>query len=121
MKTCQIEPFAAKKVSLCPPPSYADSKITEKWFGISVLHPQTVNIRAIDVQQRQQILEHPLTERELCILKMIVDGNSNLNISQKLYITIGTVKAHVRNIFNKLNVCDRTQATVLALRSGLVD
>ncbi|BAY32873.1 two-component response regulator [Nostoc carneum NIES-2107] len=122
MSICQIESLEAiTQVSLFPPPRPTDSKIAEKLFGVSIIHPQTVIIRAVNPQQQQQILAHPLTERELCVLRMIVDGNSNQDISEKLYITIGTVKTHVRNIFNKLNVDDRTQATVLALRSGLVD
>lgn len=108
-------------LSLFPCQTCAINEIKENWFGISVLHPPIVMIRAIDPQQRKQILDHPLTERELSVLKMIVDGNSNFEISQELYITVGTVKTHVRNIFNKLNVDDRTQATVLALRSGLVN
>jgi DNA-binding NarL/FixJ family response regulator len=62
----------------------------------------------------------PLTGRELEILALIVAGNSNAQIAERLYITIGTVKTHVRNILNKLSVDDRTQAAVLALRSGLV-
>jgi two-component system, NarL family, response regulator LiaR len=68
-----------------------------------------------------QILETtPLTERELQVLQLIVDGYSNAAIAEQLYITIGTVKTHVRNILNKLCADDRTQAAVRALRSGLV-
>ena len=63
---------------------------------------------------------HPLTDRELEVLEMIVAGHSNASIAEKLYITIGTVKTHVRSILNKLSVDDRTQAAVQALRSGLV-
>jgi two-component system, NarL family, response regulator LiaR len=62
----------------------------------------------------------PLTERELEVLQLIVDGYSNAAISDQLYITVGTVKTHVRNILNKLCADDRTQAAVRALRSGLV-
>jgi len=69
----------------------------------------------------QKILENtPLTARELEILDLIVAGCNNADIAEKLYITIGTVKTHVRNILNKLCVDDRTQAAVRALRSGLV-
>jgi DNA-binding NarL/FixJ family response regulator len=69
----------------------------------------------------QKILEStPLTARELEILDLIVAGCNNADIAEKLYITIGTVKTHVRNILNKLCVDDRTQAAVRALRSGLV-
>ncbi len=62
----------------------------------------------------------PLTERELDVLQLIVSGCSNAQIADKLYITIGTVKTHVRSILNKLCANDRTQAAVRALRSGLV-
>jgi DNA-binding NarL/FixJ family response regulator len=61
-----------------------------------------------------------LTERELDVLQLIVQGCSNEQIGTKLFITVGTVKTHVRNILNKLSVDDRTQAAVRALRSGLV-
>lgn len=63
---------------------------------------------------------YPLTERELEVLQLIVDGLSNAAIADKLFITVGTVKTHVRNILNKLCADDRTQAAVRALRAGLV-
>lgn len=63
---------------------------------------------------------YSLTERELEVLQLIVDGYSNAAIADKLFITVGTVKTHVRNILNKLCADDRTQAAVRALRSGLV-
>ncbi|UZQ53470.1 response regulator transcription factor [Trichothermofontia sichuanensis B231] len=67
------------------------------------------------------LLTDPLTERELEVLELIVAGCSNAEIAEKLYITVGTVKTHVRSILNKLCASDRTQAAVRALRSGLVD
>ena len=67
-----------------------------------------------------EIQFYPLTERELEVLQLIVDGNSNASIADKLFITVGTVKTHVRNILNKLCADDRTQAAVRALRTGLV-
>lgn len=68
----------------------------------------------------QLLQTSPLTERELEVLELIVAGCSNAAIAEKLYITVGTVKTHVRNILNKLCADDRTQAAVRALRSGLV-
>jgi DNA-binding NarL/FixJ family response regulator len=65
-------------------------------------------------------LSYGLTERELEVLQLIVDGCSNASIAERLYITVGTVKTHVRNILNKLCANDRTQAAVRAIRSGLV-
>ncbi len=61
-----------------------------------------------------------LTARELEVLELIVKGCSNAIIAQRLYITVGTVKTHVRNIMNKLCANDRTQVAVIALRYGLV-
>ena len=68
----------------------------------------------------QFIENSPLTERELEVLQLIVNGYSNAKIAGELFITVGTVKTHVRNILNKLSADDRTQAAVRALRSGLV-
>ncbi|MER3475317.1 MAG: DNA-binding response regulator [Leptolyngbya sp. ERB_1_2] len=81
---------------------------------------QQVAITAIEPEYNQIIEAYPLTERELEVLQLIVDGCSNAAIAEKLYITVGTVKTHVRNILNKLCADDRTQAAVRALRSGLV-
>lgn len=81
---------------------------------------KTVAINAAAPEYNQIIEAYPLTERELEVLQLIVDGCSNAAIAEKLYITVGTVKTHVRNILNKLCADDRTQAAVRALRSGLV-
>jgi DNA-binding NarL/FixJ family response regulator len=81
---------------------------------------ETVSISATDPEYNQIIEAYPLTERELEVLQLIVEGCSNAVIAEKLYITVGTVKTHVRNILNKLCADDRTQAAVRALRSGLV-
>ncbi len=82
--------------------------------------PKTVEIEALEPELEQALQESPLTEREMEILELIVQGSSNVAISEKLFISMGTVKTHVRNILNKLCVDDRTQAAVVALRSGLV-
>ncbi|MFQ3612283.1 MAG: response regulator transcription factor [Cyanobacteriota bacterium] len=62
----------------------------------------------------------PLSERELEVLRLLVEGKSNPEIAQALYLSVGTVKTHVRSILNKLAVDDRVQAAVVALRAGLV-
>lgn len=81
---------------------------------------KTVAITATEPEYSQMLEAYPLTERELEVLELIVEGYSNAAIADKLYITVGTVKTHVRNILNKLCADDRTQAAVRALRSGLV-
>jgi DNA-binding NarL/FixJ family response regulator len=81
---------------------------------------KTVNIRAVDPEEDRLAQAYPLTERELEILTLIVRGHDNATLARELYISPGTIKTHIRNIFNKLCVDDRTQAAVFALRSGLV-
>ncbi len=61
----------------------------------------------------------PLTEQEKVILRLIVAGLSNEDIGRALSITVNTVKTHIRHIFQKLGVSDRTQAAVWAVRHGL--
>ena len=61
-----------------------------------------------------------LTERELDVLELMVEGISNPQIADKLVITKATAKAHVHSILQKLCVSSRTQATVTAMKEGLV-
>jgi DNA-binding NarL/FixJ family response regulator len=75
---------------------------------------------AMDEEYSSVLASAPLTSRELEIIQLIVEGCSNAEIAERCYITVGTVKTHVRNILNKLCADDRTQAAVRALRSGLV-
>jgi DNA-binding NarL/FixJ family response regulator len=79
----------------------------------SAAHPESA-------ENQQNLDLYTLTERELEVLQLIVEGCSNALIAERLFITVGTVKTHVRNILNKLCADDRTQAAVRALRSGLV-
>ena len=60
-----------------------------------------------------------LTDREIEILRMIVDGRSNQEIAEILVISLPTVKKHLHNILEKLQVNNRVQAAVYATRSGL--
>jgi two-component system NarL family response regulator len=68
----------------------------------------------------ERISASELTDRELEVLKLIVKGNSNREIGERLAITEGTVKAHVNNLLGKLGVNDRTQAVTEAMRRGIV-
>ena len=61
-----------------------------------------------------------LTDREIEVLRLIVEGMGNDQIAKKLVITISTAKAHVHNILQKLYVENRTQATIQAVKEGLV-
>ena len=61
-----------------------------------------------------------LSERELAVLQMMAAGKSNKEIGNELGIVEGTVKVHVANIFNKLEVIDRTQAVTTAIKRGII-
>ena len=66
-------------------------------------------------------VEHDLTEREITVLRLVADGKTNKEIANNLDLSEKTVKNHVRNIFHKLQVYDRTQAAILAIRKGLIE
>lgn len=79
----------------------------------------------LDKQPVQQNRDDPvlqrLTERELSILRLMVQGKNNREIAGELYLAAGTVKNNVSNIIGKLHTNDRTQAVLAALRRGSVD
>lgn len=62
----------------------------------------------------------PLTSREVDVLRLIAEGQTNPTISRNLLISVGTVKAHVQHIIAKLEVSDRTQAAVRAAELGVL-
>jgi NarL family two-component system response regulator LiaR len=92
-------------------------------LGNAVLHPH-VAARVIDeIQGRKEDEFKPhsdLTNREMEILKLIAEGSSNSEISDRLVISMHTVKGHVSNILSKLHLADRTQAAVYAWQKGVV-
>jgi two-component system NarL family response regulator len=67
---------------------------------------------------RQQRAE--LSQREMQVLELLVKGRSNKEISAALFISEDTVKAHMKTLFVKLQVQDRTQAAITAVRHGIV-
>ncbi|MDK6804375.1 response regulator transcription factor [Aerococcus sp. UMB7834] len=69
---------------------------------------------------QERHLHDDLTRRELEVLALIAEGKSNQEIADLLFITLKTVKTHVSNILSKLEVSDRTQATIYAFKHGLV-
>ena len=95
-------------------------------------HKQYANLLADKLQSRgdtgapvvstdhsEEMIE-PLSKRETEVLRLIVDGYTNPQISAMLSISGNTVKRHISNLFLKLDVNDRTQAAVLAVRKNLI-
>ena len=79
-----------------PPTITTEPKTNQFQFASK---PEFIN----SIEENKEIVDpYNLTERELEVLQLIVKGCSNAEIAERLYITVGTVKTHVRNILNKL-------------------
>ena len=76
---------------------------------------------AQNIPNKQQMGPDILSEREMEIIKLLARGFSNADIAKQLYLSEGTVRNYTSSIFAKLEVSDRTQAAVIALRYGWVD
>ena len=70
--------------------------------------------------EQSESLAEPLTDREVEILRLLAQGQTNPQIARELVISPGTVKNHVRHIIAKLEVSDRTQAAVRGMELGLI-
>ena len=90
--------------------TYVDPKVAGKLFQF-VAQPPSAPAGKFDVD---------LNPREREILELIAKGLSNAEIAERLFLSKGTVQNYVSAIFTKLDVTDRTQAAILALRFGLV-
>jgi NarL family two-component system response regulator LiaR len=69
--------------------------------------------------QLPTLITSKLTEREIEVLRLLAKGLNNKDISERLFLSEGTVRNHVSTILAKLGVSDRTQAAVIALQHGL--
>ena len=112
-------------------PEQTISAIKSVYEGIGWIDPAIARLVSSNLQRpEKQIISTPeikkstnsygLTERELDVLELMVEGLSNPQIADKLVITRATAKAHVHSILQKLCVSSRTQATVTAMKEGLV-
>ena len=92
------------------------------YLGEPVLHP-TVMRKLMDrcktiTPQQPETRTNVLSEREMEVLKLAVSGKSNKDIAESLNISLRTVQAHMRSIFNKLGVGSRSEAIVSGLKRG---
>ena len=91
------------------------------WFDPSISHivlQAATSSQSNDTSSPEK--DYGLTSREAQILKLITEGYSNIEIANKLFVSINTTKAHVASILQKLEVDDRLQAALKALKERLV-
>lgn len=87
--------------------------------GEKVIHPNILEV--IDREGDMPHEKNELSARELEVLKEIVKGKSNKEIGEALFVSEKTVKTHVSHILNKLEVSDRTQAVIYAIKYNIVE
>lgn len=96
--------------------------IRASYQGDTVIEKE-VSDKILDKQHYDSLpkLHDQLTSREYEVLLLIGEGYSNQEIADELFITLKTVKTHVSNILSKLEVEDRTQATIYAFKHNLIE
>ncbi|HEU5103341.1 MAG TPA: response regulator transcription factor [Roseiflexaceae bacterium] len=95
--------------------------IERVYRGESSLHPAIARkvLQELAQPPKRPPTVEPLTDREVAVLRLIAQGQSNQEIADALRIGEGTVRVHVSNILSKLHLASRTQAALYALREGL--
>ncbi len=91
--------------------------------GEHIIHPVATTTLEKKLREDENLphIKNPLTPREQDVLAELTKGKSNREIASSLFVTEKTVKTHISNIFNKLNVQDRTQAALYAVKHNLTD
>lgn len=92
--------------------------------GESVVDPvaatELIMQMAAESEMVARAIPEPLTRRELEILHLVAEGQTNRQIAERLIVAVGTIKVHVEHILGKLDARDRTQAAVRAVELGIV-
>lgn len=95
--------------------------IRSTYQGERVLEPEVTDKMLERLTKKtEHHLHEDLTSREMEVLLLVAEGYSNQEIADQLFITLKTVKTHVSNILSKLEVDDRTQATIYAFKHQLI-
>ena len=93
------------------------------FMGNMVVHPEVADKRLSNEKEGLNIKElekYNFSEKELKIIKLIAEGLTNKEISEKIYLSEGTIKNNITNILAKSNLRDRTQIAIFAFKNGIV-
>jgi len=97
--------------------------IKTAYMGNMVVHPDVAseifsnNSHSLN---NKELDKHNFSDKEFQIIKYIAEGLTNKEISEKLYLSEGTIKNNITNILSKLNLRDRTQIAIFAFKNGIV-
>lgn len=97
--------------------------IKSAYKGNIVVHPEIANKMIQGIKENahdEDMDDYGLTEKEINIIKAIAAGYSNKEISEKLYLSEGTIKNNITSILGKLSLRDRTQIAIFAFKKGIV-
>jgi NarL family two-component system response regulator LiaR len=93
--------------------------IREAASGRSTLSPEAARVLVQAIREPKRP-SYDLTEREMEVLNLVVQGNSNQQIAEAMFISLATVKAHISSILSKLQVSSRAEAIAFAIKNKLV-
>jgi NarL family two-component system response regulator LiaR len=96
------------------------SAIRAAYSGQSILAPEVVQALLSSGSGVPEAVDYGLTKREMEVLELLVQGLNNREIAEELVVSRATAKAHVSHILSKLDVSNRAEAIVVALRNDLV-
>jgi DNA-binding NarL/FixJ family response regulator len=100
------------------------TSLTRALAGESVIDPAAATALILRMAAESELpartMPDPLTPRELEILQLVAQGQTNRQIATRLIVAVGTIKIHVEHIIGKLGAADRTQAAVRAAQLGIV-
>ena len=88
-----------------------------------MVHPEIANKMIQGIKENihdEDMDDYGLTEKEINIIKAIAAGYNNKEISEKLYLSEGTIKNNITSILGKLSLRDRTQIAIFAFKKGIV-
>lgn len=96
--------------------------IFKVYSGNNYIEPNLMSLLNANLEEKSNVKKRisELTKREIDVLKMIASGAFNKEIASTLNISERTVKNHISNIFKKIQVSDRTQAAVFAIKNGII-
>lgn len=99
------------------------SSIRQIINGENIIHPAATSQLEETLREEENLphVKNVLTPRERDVLAELTKGKSNREIASSLFVTEKTVKTHISNIFTKLEVQDRTQAALYAVKHGLTE